>query len=270
MASGIRLKNRRYLDRLHQRFDGPFTAADAARELGLAHPAAAALVCGLCDRGWLVRLKRGTYAVVPLGASKPEDWRIDVWVIAAKLFAPCYVGGWSAAEHWGLTEQLFRSCVVCTTRAIRKSDVVVQDAPFRLKHVDASRFFGLKGVWRERTSVKVSDPSRTLADMLDDPVIGGGFRHVAEIGHEYFRGEHRDDARLLDYVGRLANGAAWKRLGYLIESLEVDAPAIVSACLHGKTSGLSRLDPAVRAGGVIRKRWNLRVNVETPDAGDRS
>ena len=31
----------------------------------------------------------------------------DPLVIAEKLFSPCYVGGWSAAEYWGITEQIF-------------------------------------------------------------------------------------------------------------------------------------------------------------------
>ncbi len=270
MSNGIRLKNRRLLDRLHQRFAGLFTAAEAAEVLEVPVPAAATLVKGLCARGWLVRPKRGAYAVVPLGAVQPKDWRIDVWVVAAKLYAPCYVGGWSAAEHWSLTEQLFRSTVVCTGRALRRSDVEVQEAPLRLKHVPQDRFFGLKTVWRERIAVKVSDPSRTLADMLDDPSIGGGTRHVAEMCETYFRSEHRDERLLLDYLGRISNGAAYKRLGFLIETLRIVAPAVQTACLAGVSAGLSKLDPNVAANGVIRRRWNLRVNVDLANVGGRA
>lgn len=36
--------------------------------------------------------------------------------MAAKVFEPCYIGDWSAAECWDLTEQVFREVVVVTSR----------------------------------------------------------------------------------------------------------------------------------------------------------
>ena len=39
----------------------------------------------------------------------------ESWVLARAVFEPCYIGGWSAAEHWGFTEQIFNSTMVFTT-----------------------------------------------------------------------------------------------------------------------------------------------------------
>jgi|GEM_PF-6032200 len=36
----------------------------------------------------------------------------EPWAVAQKLFVPCYVGGWSAAEYWDFTEQIFNSTLV--------------------------------------------------------------------------------------------------------------------------------------------------------------
>ena len=63
----------------------------------------------LAERGWLVRARHGLCTPVPLDAATPADWVDDPWLIAAKLYPTGYVGGWSACEHWGLTDQLFPS-----------------------------------------------------------------------------------------------------------------------------------------------------------------
>ncbi len=58
------------------------------------------------------------YVAVPLSASVPEEWRADLWRAAARAYAPCYIAGWSACEHWGLTEQIFRDLMVVSARPI--------------------------------------------------------------------------------------------------------------------------------------------------------
>jgi predicted transcriptional regulator of viral defense system len=195
-----------------------------------------------------------------LGAIVPSDWREDPWIVAVTTFSPCYIGGWTAAEHWDLTEQVFRDIVVMTAAPIRKRTVVIQDTVFRLKFLDPAKHFGTRVVWRARTKVHVSDPSRTLIDILDAPQIGGGIRHVAEIVSAYFDSEHRDDRYLVDYATKLGNRAVFKRLGYLIEVLKIHAPDLISRCRSMQSSGLSALDPGVQQSGLIVKRWNLRVN----------
>src|SRR5580692_3090418 len=58
----------------------------------------------LSKKGWLQRLRSGIYRIVPLGSDSTNPMPEDPKAIAMALFAPCYIGGWTAAEHWGLTE----------------------------------------------------------------------------------------------------------------------------------------------------------------------
>ena len=54
--------------------------------------------------------------------------------MASRLFGPeCYIGGWSACEHWSLTDQLFLTTVVVTTRRVRSSDTEIQGFSYRVK-----------------------------------------------------------------------------------------------------------------------------------------
>jgi len=75
---------------------------------------AAKTMARLANKGWLSRVRRGLYVPVPIESATTDPALQDPWLIAQKLYAPCYIGGWSAAEHWQLTEQVFQRIVVMT------------------------------------------------------------------------------------------------------------------------------------------------------------
>ena len=258
---GISERNRRLLTSLYRSVKGPFSVREAAVALSFTMPRTHRFLAYLAERGWLVRVCRGLYAPIPLDAIDPSAWREDPWVIASKLLGPdSYIGGWTACEHWGLTEQIFRETVVVTTKRGRSKEIEIQGFPFRIRRTTQLKTFGTKPVWRDQTRVYVSDPSRTIVDVLDDPSLGGGIRHVADVVNTYFRCEYRDDALLADYVRRIGNRTVFKRLGYLLETLQVHAPALLQACETSVSSGIGLLDPRLPEEGPILWRWNLRVN----------
>jgi predicted transcriptional regulator of viral defense system len=266
-GAGISQRNRAYLEELHRRARGAFDVSEASMILGVGQEEATQLLGYLARRGWLSRIRRGLYVAVPLDARHSGEWIEDPWVVANRLFSPCYIGGWSACEYWDLTEQMFRTLLVVTGRRARHRDEEIQGLPFHLTVRNEKAFFGTVWVWRGQNRVAVSDPSRTVIDVLNDPGLGGGIRTVADVLEEYLRSEHRDDHRLVSYGDRLGNRAVFKRLGYLVEHGHAQAPELVQACLARRSSGLAKLDPAVDAVGRIVRRWGLRVNVALGSAG---
>ena len=261
-VGGITEDNRRLLSKLHREMTGPFAVSAATKVLGISQSKTARLLAYWASRGWLSRIRRGLYITVPLEAQHPSERREDPWIVAATLFKPAYIGGWSACEQWGLTEQIFSEIVVFTARRVRTRRQQVQDTKFVLRFVPEDRLFGTANVWRQQTKIQVSDPSRTVADILSEPAIGGGIRHVAQVVKEYFSGEHRDDDKLLNYVSRLKNRTLCKRLGYLLEKFRIDAPKISKYCEDNISAGYSKLDPTVKVKGRLSRRWNLDINVE--------
>jgi predicted transcriptional regulator of viral defense system len=261
VAAGINQRNRALLERLHRHTAGAFDVAEATRVLGVDHEEASRLLVYLARRGWLSRVRRGLYVPVPLDARRSGEWVADPWVVAQRVFSPCYIGGWSACQYWELTEQVFRTLLVVTARRIRHRDIEIQGLPFHLTVRGEEQLFGTFEVWRGQTRVRASDPSRTVVDVLDDPRLGGGMRTVADMVHEYLNSEHRNDDLLVDYGDRVGNRAVFKRLGYLLEHSRIDAPALVEACWERRSSGLVTLDPSVKSPGRIVRRWRLRANV---------
>jgi predicted transcriptional regulator of viral defense system len=260
--SGISETSRRYLTCLHRHAKGLVDVEEAAALLGLDRLQAAKLLARLASHGWTRRLRRGLYLLIPLEATSPEDWSEDAWIVAECVFRPAYIAGWSACEHWGFTEQIFRDVAVFTTAPIRERRVTIDRTTFVLRKIPERLFFGTRNVWRKDTRVMVSDPTRTLVDILDDPKWGGGIRHVAQVVDAYLSSEHRDEALLLDYLSRLGKSAAAKRLGYLLDTRLVGVSSLVDGLLAFVTSGFALLDPSVPARGPFISKWKVRLNVE--------
>jgi len=260
-ARGISEKNRRRLTTLHRGTTGPFTPREAAGLLGLDIGRVQRFLAYLADAGWLTRIRRGLYTTVPLDVIEPAAWPEDPWIIAAKIFSPFYIGGWSACEYWDLTDQVFRETVVISSRTIRLRRTEVHGVPFYVKTVHRNKIFGIETVWRGQTRASVSDPARTIVDILDDQKIGAGIRHIADILRVYRSHEQRNDSLLLEYAHKLGNRTVFKRLGYLLELNKVEDMALIEACHKAISSGISLLDPSAPRKGRFVRRWNLRVNV---------
>lgn len=260
MTSGLTAGNRSVLTVLHRAFPGPFTIAEAAVATDLAPARAARLLRHLAAQGWLVRVRRGLYATVPLDAERPQEWQVDPWLVAARALEPGYVGGWTALNHWDLTEQLFSSTVFLTARPVIRRQQSIGGARFELRHRDESFLFGVRRVWRSGVPVLVSDPERTLVDCLDDPSVGGGLRHVTDALRLYVDGDRVRWAVVLDYADRVGNRTVLKRLGYLAEALMFGDGELLESCKARISAGVGLLDPALPARGPIVSRWGLRIN----------
>jgi predicted transcriptional regulator of viral defense system/predicted nucleotidyltransferase len=263
MTYGISEKNRKLLDTLTRTNKGPFSSKDAAKILGLREEDARIWLSYFARKGWLSRVKRGLYITVPLGTISPKDHKENPWIIVDKVFSPCYIGGWSAAEYWEFTDQIFNSIVVFTLRKFRNKRMNIKGTEYLLKFRNPKYFGKTKTVWIENHKIQISDPVQTIIDILDDPSAGGGIRNVSDIVREYFNSKYRNDGTIIDYIETRKNRTAYKRLGYLIETLEIDASDLRETCRNKVSSGFTLLDPMRKPKGKFTSRWNLQINAET-------
>lgn len=257
-VGGLSAASRRRLARVLRQAKGTVSAEDAAKTLGIDRPDAARLLTRWATRGWLSRVRRGLYVPVPLESSTTDIALEDAWTVADRLFAPCYIGGWSATEHWGLTEQIFRSTLVVTTRRPRARKVEALGSAFVVRTVEKRAMFGLKSVWRGRVKVNVSDPTRTILDLLDAPSLGGGIRSVLDVLKAYLASAHRDPQLLIRYADQLGNKAVFKRLGYLASTFVDGEQEIAKACRARLSAGNAKLDPKLPADRLVTA-WRIWI-----------
>jgi len=237
---------------------GTVSVDEASQILGMVSTDAAKMLARWCKKGWFSRIKRGFYIPVPLESKTADVPLEDPWLVVDRLFSPCYIGGWSAAEHFDLTEQIFSTIVVMTCKRLRDLKPVIKGTPFMLRTIPEKAMFGLKPVWRGQVRILVSDPSRTMLDLLVNPGFGGGIRSVKDILENFLISPKGSLEQLINYAKRLGNGVVFKRLGFLLELVAPDEKKILEECRQNLTQGNSRLDLKLDNTRLIT-RWRLWV-----------
>jgi predicted transcriptional regulator of viral defense system len=256
--SGIGKGDRKKLSAIFRETKGTISVQDAANILKTNSTDAAKMLSRWASKSWLSRVRRGLYVRMPLESYTTDIPLEDSWIIADRLFSPCYIGGWSAAEYWDLTEQIFRTVVVLTTQKPRNRSPIIKGTAFMLRTISGKALFGIKPVWRGQIKVSVSDPSRTIIDLLTDPKLGGGIRPTKDIFSNYLKSEEKNIDLMIEYANRLGNGAVFKRLGFLLERLAPDQTQSIQKCRENLTKGIAKLDPSLDSEKMLT-RWRLWV-----------
>ena len=248
---------RRRLDAVVRASGDVIKTEDVEGTLAIGRARASQLLSRWARQDRLRRVGRGAYVPVPAGVLEDEYALDDHWVLVPALFAPAYVGGRTAAEHWDLTEQMYRDIVVMTARPVRRSEIMVHDMRFTLHHVPEEKIFGTRLLRCGSTGVRISDVHRTIIDLLDKPTALAGAQQAHDFFTDYLRHPDRCDERLIEYAERLGNGAVFKRLGFFAERNAPDS-MLVDACRARLTKGNARLDGIFRCSRLIT-RWRLWV-----------
>ena len=220
----------------------------------------------LTKSGWLVRLRKGLYAVsstVP-GVSPAHEFEI-----AMALVDPAAVSHWSALQYHGLTEQAPRKVFVLTTTEISvprvrgaraktaRNGYPIGETTYQFIQVKPERFFGTEKVWVGEARVTITDPERTLLDGLSMPQYCGD---LAEVLHAFrVRGKDLNVERIIQYALKL-DAATAKRLGWVLESQGVESSKLERlAALPIK--GYRQLDPTGPRKGPYNQRWMIQENL---------
>jgi len=236
----------------------PFTLKEAANALSLSHPETSKVLYNLKKQGHVFPLKRGIFFPVSHKALSPQESLGDPWIIVPLLFPKAYVGGWSAANYWGLTEQLFRTTSLMTVDKISHSEKKINRFEYSL--FKTKNDTGKEKVWRDQVPVFVSDIHKTIVDMLENPRCGAGIQHTIDCFKNYMQ-EFYEEKILMSYACTVKNGTFFKRLGYITEVLLGPHHPL---CLLAKdfiTKNYALIDSHMPCKKLITK-WNLYINEE--------
>ncbi|OQA90909.1 MAG: hypothetical protein BWY26_01299 [Elusimicrobia bacterium ADurb.Bin231] len=257
-VSGLGKLDRKRLSEILRETKGVISVSEASDILKISLTDAAKMLARWTNKGWLSRVRRGLYVSMPIESRTSDVTLEDPWIIAERLYFPCYIGGWSAAEYWDLTEQIFSTIIVMTKQKPRNRSQIIKGTKFLLRTVPEKAMFGIKPVWKGQVKVSVSDPTRTILDMLNALQLGGGLRSTVDMFINYMKSKNRNIELLTDYAKQLGNGAVFKRLGYLLERFASNEQTAIKTCRINLTKGYSKLDPALDAN-IIITRWKLWV-----------
>ncbi len=209
----------------------------------------------LSKKGWILHLKRGLYAIVPLeiGPKGADVFIIHDFVIASYLTKPYYIGYWSALNYHGLTDEIPRTIFVATLEA--KKPLKILNSDFYFVKLVKKKFFGFESVTIEKNKINISNKEKTMADCLDHPEHAGG---IEEVARSIFFNHKELNLELIEkYLSKMGNLTALKRFGYILETcnLKYKPKAKLS-------KGFGLLDPLSPTKGPYNKKWMLIINRE--------
>ena len=229
-----------------------FTFRDAQNILGADYSVTKVILSRLEKRGWIERIEKGKYMIIPLGAEK-EKYTLHEFLIASMLINPYAIAYWSALNYYGLTEQIPTTVFIQTTARKKKQNLNIFDVGYRIVRITGKKFFGLKKEWIEETQIYITDREKTIVDCIDKPQYCGGVIEVAKA----LKSEKYDVEKLSEYAKRIGNSGVIRRLGYLSEILGIDVKFPVL-----KTRNYLYLDPTMPKQGRKNAKWRLIVNLD--------
>ncbi|MBD3155382.1 MAG: hypothetical protein GF368_01880, partial [Candidatus Aenigmarchaeota archaeon] len=172
--------------------------------------------------------------------------------IASKLTKSYYIGYWSALNYHGLTDEIPNTVFVATKKA--KKPLEILNSKFYFVKLTEKKFFGYRKFEIEGKKVNVSDKEKTIADCLDHPEHAGGIDEIAK--SIFFNHEELDFNIIEDYLIKMGNSAALKRLGYILEICGIDYEIDKSEL----SKGFNLLDTLSPKKGEYNKDWLLIIN----------
>lgn len=247
----------RLITELSQSRKNVFSFEEAAAILKTDNNQVKKLLHDLAKKGWLKRIEKGKYFLVPLTADATKPYTINQFLIASKLVYPYYIGFWSMLHYYGYTEQLVNTIFVVSPK--KKKNIFLLGINYKFVKTHEKKMFGLAEIKVNDMAVQVSDREKTLLDCLDHPEYCGG---ITEAVKGIWNARNEINAvKLLNYAKNMRNSAVIKRLGYLFGILEMDKKIPVRNLQYLIGKGFSPLDTLLPKTGQYNSQWNLIVNI---------
>jgi len=213
-------------------------------------------------RGRVIQLRRGLYAVVPIG-SQPAVNGVAPYLVAAALAEDSVLSYHTALEFHGRAYSVYSRITYASSKRsvpLHLGSMVIKQVP--VPHALSSKgraMFGVTSLPRSGVALRVTDFERTLVDVLDRPDLAGSWE---EIWRSLEMVEFFDLDRVVEYVCLLENATTAARVGFFLQQHE---EALMVDTEH--LGALRRLRPkqphylARRGRGPsgLVKDWNLIV-----------
>jgi predicted transcriptional regulator of viral defense system len=168
-------------------------------------------------QGRIVTVRRGLYAVVPLGAS-PDSSSVDPFLLAGKMTPDAVLAYHTALEFHGRAHSVFEHFFYLSNR--RSVPVRFHAYEFqcvlmpRVLRAKGKEDFGVNKTERYGVDLRVTGLERTLVDVLDRPDLSGSWE---EVWRSLEAVEFFDLDKVVEYTLLLENATTAAKVGFFLE-----------------------------------------------------
>lgn len=213
----------------------------------------------LARKGLLTRVASGIYLVRPIGALGARRTPTGLAQVGLLLDSEdYYVGGRSAASLHHLTTQRFASVldVYATRRLHPRSLGEARLVPHPMPAVGSR--LGVTTTRAQEIDVRISDPERTILDLVDRPERLLGWTETERLVLDALVEGRVNATRLVRYAADWRKHSTAARLGVLLDRASVDARTL--APLVERFADYAG-DTVLVPGGSRRGPWDSRFRV---------
>lgn len=254
-------KTARLFTTLHEQNRLVFDLKTAADAMQTDHVHATSILHAAIKRGLVTPIKRGLYNLVPFEMGAVTSHLQDRYeIIATSMGSIPYCFSYASALdlHRLVTQPVFDSYVSTTRRTSTKR---IAGTLVHFVTTPQDLFFGTETVRiRDQFSVVVNDLERSLVDGLVNPAYCNGFVEVAKA---FFMAKSRLDlTKLISYSKKIRRDSVIRRLGFILETLQLAPSQILDELAQYLPTGTSVLDPTLPVVNASRNsKWGLRLTV---------
>lgn len=199
-------------------------AVDVSDIRALAGPGNATrnVVQQLIRKGWLSRVRRGRYVLLPPEHGPDILGENNVLALATAAATPSYVGWWSAASFHGFTTQVPLTVFIAVTGRMPAREL--EGSTVRFVHLSKRKFFGSQLYPLYGRQVPISTPAKTLIDCLDRPALAGGISETVRIADRALAHVSGDEA--VETAIHLNSKSVMQRLGAISDLVDRPLPPL--------------------------------------------
>lgn len=236
------------------------TLAELAEMLASSYTATAKIAARLVDKGWLERLKNGTYMLVPASYGPNKTGENNVLAMVSALYKPSYIGWWAAASYRGFTTQ--KPSIIHVALLHQARPRRIHDTQVYFVSLIERKFFGFTSENYFGQEIVISSPEKTLLDCIDRPELSGGVVEVARIAARVAK--KADRPALIEAAFRMRSVSLIQRLGFLFDvagfPFEGEARTTLKKVIGYRKTVFGR--PEMRPDDIGHvDEWGLQVNI---------
>jgi predicted transcriptional regulator of viral defense system len=196
-------------------------------------------------KGLIIRIKRNCYAL--------ENTISDnLFAIATESIKPSYISFWTALSHFGFTEQQVPTVQLVSTKQV--AELKIHGHGIQVTTFKPKMFYGYLRI----EEAVMAEKEKTLVDSLYLPEKCGGLDELAKcLINSWGQINHN---KLVKYTIQFGNSSLVSRMGYLIETLDLEGEKILPKLLPHRSKGYILLSPKKDRILSHNNKWRIMVN----------
>ena len=199
----------------------------------------------LKKKGLIIRVKRNCY-------THENTIAENLFAVATESIKPSYISFWTALSYFGFTEQQVPVVQMISTKQAK--NLKIRQHRIQVTTFKPKMFYG----YERNEGAVFAEKEKALVDSLYLPKKCGGLDELVKcLSNSWEQINHK---KLLKYTIKFGNSSLVSRMGYLIETLNLEGERFLKELIPHKSKGYILLSPINQRIFGHNSKWRIIIN----------